>query len=92
MTMVRKSDDGTDRPEKPEECDGCHFETPLLTRYYEDFCHEGRHVSWLCRLCANTTTGNAVRWPEQYGHKDLLKTICYVGNVLLEAVTPKEDA
>jgi hypothetical protein len=46
--------------------------------------HESR---LLCQLCAGTMSGNAEEYPEQFrGHDNVMKTICYVGNAILQAL------
>ena len=42
---------------------------------------------WLCSLCRSTLAGVAYEYPEQYpGQEVALRTICYIGNVILEAI------
>lgn len=82
-----------ERTEKPEDCDSCHYETPRLTRYADRVAaiSMGGRVLWLCPLCAETLAGNAARWPEQYRDRgDVLRTICYVGNVILDTLKSKK--
>lgn len=80
--------------EKPEDCDGCHFNTSELT-LYEDrpgIVPKGREKRWLCALCASTPCGNAATFPNQYPDAKVLQTICYVGNVILAALRRDKEA
>jgi hypothetical protein len=73
-------------PDDPPECDSCHFVGPV--KGYETFAPgpmKGQ-TKHLCALCASTLAGNALEYPDQYPHRDVLRTICYVGNVLLAAI------
>ncbi len=63
---------------KLEDCESCGFEAKLKD------CFDGKFR--LCSLCAGTLTGNAMAYPAQYEHSDVMKTICYVGNVLLAEI------
>lgn len=71
---------------QPEECSCCRYKTEDLMFYkgsYGMACPEGH---WLCFLCANTMTGMADQY-SQYGyHAEVMKTICFVGNVILAAI------
>jgi len=75
--------------EKPDECEGCYFPTKALKQFDKRDAvgmHEG-HKKWLCDLCASTETGTALDYPRQYeGQQATMRTICYVGNVILEAL------
>lgn len=79
--------------EKPEECDSCHYKTAALTRYDDRIAGlngRDKETAWLCKLCASTLAGNAYRYPEQYRDSgNTMRTICYVGNVILDALTSK---
>ena len=75
--------------DKPEYCDGCEFETPELTRFESQPYHNSRQkleVNWFCSLCASTAVSRAVDYPTQFPHADVLKTICYVGNALIQEI------
>lgn len=75
----------TPPPENPGECESCHYETPALT-----YCADRILRSiWLCDLCAGTLAGNAAKNPVAYPHADVLRTICYVGNVILAEIRRK---
>lgn len=75
--------------EKPEECESCRFETSELTEYRADDQigrFEGR-TKWVCDLCASTETSRILDYPRQFeGQAETMRTICYVGNVLLTAL------
>lgn len=75
--------------EKPDECEGCYFPTAELSQYdASDMIgrHEGRK-KWLCELCASTETGRIMDYPRQFeGQAAAMRTVCYVGNVILEAL------
>jgi hypothetical protein len=82
-----------ERPEKPDECDACHFETKALTYYGRERPLRGeREHKWLCDLCASTNSGNTLEYPEQWPDRsaDVLRTVCYVGNVILAAVRDRK--
>ena len=77
--------------EKPPECYSCGFETKAIKSYRrsreiatanEKSIDGG--VKWLCFLCASTLAGNAYEYPDLYPDSNTLKTICYVGNVILD--------
>jgi hypothetical protein len=74
----------TDR-EKPEECDCCQYETDALESYRSHSQADGR---WLCALCAGTTTSTCDEYPENHDPDkvEIIKTICYVGNAILDAL------
>lgn len=83
-----------DDAENPQECVACQFETTDVSDY--GYAREGDHTrhhlpkerahKWLCLLCAATPSGNAVEYPEQYPYVSTMRTICYVGNVILAAL------
>lgn len=76
--------------DKSEECDFCGFVTDEL----QAFDHRGGtsvrlggETMWLCDLCASTPASSAHEFPAHYkGEVAIMKTICYVGNVLLAAI------
>jgi ribosomal protein L37AE/L43A len=75
--------DRAEEATQPEECQSCGYETHL--KPYEN--GMPRQTYWLCELCAGTLAGNAVAYPGQYGEAGtVMKTICYVGNAILEAI------
>lgn len=74
-------------PEKPEECEACQFETTELESYRSrEVDPRGPVHHWFCALCAGTMSSNAVQYPALYPNKDVLHTICYVGNAILQAL------
>lgn len=69
--------------EQPAECCCCGFETEALA----DYGYRGDDPKWCCELCAGTLTSRAHSHPEQFrGQEHVMKTICYVGNVILKAI------
>ena len=87
----------TDDHEKPAECECCGFATASLLKF--DRLH-GDHgddfllckgVAWYCDLCASTMASNALRYALQYSNdtRVMLKTVCYVGNAILDALRQK---
>ena len=70
-----------------DECPCCNFGPVLATRYENVRTRiggggEGIQVTrWYCDLCAGTITSRR----DEFCHEnaDILKTICYVGNVIL---------
>ena len=71
--------------QQPEECHSCSYETTALTRY-EHTTRQGE-PHWLCELCAGTLASSALEHPHHYSDGGAtLKTICYVGNVILDAI------
>ena len=85
----------SEKLENPGECECCGYATKKL-RYFEKLpttiagggrVREGDF--WYCELCCSTPASNADRYPGQYADTDAMKTICYVGNVLLAAIKAK---
>lgn len=74
--------------EKPEECDCCDYETAALESYRPNVGARSQRERWLCRLCAGTMTSTYDEYPEQHDHDALalMKTVCYVGNAILDAL------
>jgi len=65
---------------KPEECTCCQFKTDNLT-FYE--LQNGQY--WFCELCSSTMAGT--HCDIALGHDvNLYRTICYVGNVIIEEI------
>lgn len=83
----------TEKRENPGECDCCGFVTKKL-RLFEDMdttiAGGGKIVKsdfWYCALCCSTPASNYDRYPSQEAsNATVMKTICYVGNALLEAL------
>jgi ribosomal protein L37AE/L43A len=69
-------------------CHSCGFKTMSLRAYRASELGSRKHNThmWLCLLCASTLTGNAYEYPDQYDNADVLKTICFVGNTILEEI------
>lgn len=76
---------------KPPECDSCHFETKRLKRYARAPLAVEKGDKWLCVLCASTLAGNALDYPSNYPDPAALRTICYVGNVILAAIAERQE-
>lgn len=87
-----------------DECPGCHYKTEL--RPYRPPPHrEADRVAfaesegdfneawdWMCDLCASTATGRCIQYPRnQMSTRDILETICFVGNAIMDLITRKED-
>lgn len=68
------------------ECDGCGYETSMdrLTKYPR---RDDRGDKYLCVMCKGTLAGTLVEceYPIE-GDPEAIRTICYVGNVLLDAI------
>ena len=75
---------------KPESCEACYFETSALTAYRLNGMPgtaDPERRKWLCDLCASTETGRIIEYPRQFeGQAATMRTICYVGNVILEVL------
>ena len=82
-------------PSQPVSCDSCHYATAALRRYDDRIAgrmNPNKRTAWFCSLCANTYAGNAWRWPEQYRESgNIMRTICYVGNVVLDAIREAQE-
>ncbi len=79
-------------PEFPKEksCDCCGFGPDVELENYPrrgSMAQDGSSKE-LCCLCAATHAGSAIDFPQQYAPNviDTLKTICYVGNVILAEI------
>lgn len=79
-------------PENPGECQCCGFETKKLRLFRLPTTIAGggqvrRNVPfWFCALCASTPASNAHCYPGQYPDAGIMRTVCYVGNALLQAL------
>lgn len=82
------------------ECGSCGYETDCTA--YENRGKEGWHrhsrdrvpkgfVLWKCDLCAGTLAGAATQYPAQYPNVDVLQTICFVGNAILDAIKGRAE-
>jgi len=66
-----------------EECESCGFETELFE--VKEPTYSGTPLRYrLCNLCNETLAGTAKFYPRQYQNPEILKTICYVGNAILQ--------
>lgn len=72
------------------ECDSCKYETELKEYRMNRFFPKEDRKKRLCHLCAATYAGNAYEYPEQYPNASTLYAICYVGNVVLDAIKAKK--
>lgn len=75
--------------EKPEGCDCCGFETTDLDVYPRDNPSPENKTKWLCAFCSSTPTGVRYEYKQHLADvdaTDILKTVCYIGNVLLEKI------
>lgn len=66
------------------ECDSCHYHT-TLEEYESQLIPKGK-PKLLCFLCANTAAGTAIDYPNFYPDKNTMRTVCFVGNVILDAI------
>ena len=80
--------------EKPEQCYCCGFETDKLTLYANmetTLAGSGatrRDDFWYCDLCAGSAASNFSRYPTVApSASEVLRTICYVGNAIIAAIT-----
>lgn len=79
-----------DDEENPGECTCCGYQTTALTLYKDQpttIAGGGKLVTadfWFCELCASTPASNAHCYPGQYPDGTSMRTVCYVGNVLLQ--------
>ena len=73
--------------DKPTCCDCCCFETGALTAYRHESRLKADAQKWLCDLCAETEAGRMLDYPSQFeGQAATIRTVCYVGNVILKAL------
>ena len=73
-------------PNDREECDACHFSTRHLHKVPRPFFAREQPDQWFCDLCWSSFAGNAAQYPDQYPEKKVLHHLCYLTNVLLEAI------
>lgn len=68
-------------------CECCGYVTDDVAQLKKlETAHTGGSDFYCCSLCASTPTLNAHRYPGRYEGADVMKTVCYVGNVLLAAL------
>lgn len=75
--------------EKPEECEGCGFETPDLKPFDRSGKYRDTGKKWLCDLCSRTPAGVAIDYPTNAAYEYIeavLRQNNYVANVLLLAL------
>ena len=71
--------------EKPECCYACQFETGKL-KWYPPVPSE-REGNWFCKICASTTSGNSVQFPDLYRDKgQILTAMAFMTNTILKAI------
>lgn len=80
---------------KPEGCACCGYATDRLS-FYEapKYPGAGQEDHWYCDLCAGTLTSRVAmelsqRDAHSYHAAMVLKTICYVGNAVIDAIKGK---
>ena len=78
-----------DKP-KPEVCESCDFDTADLEHFPGG---PGLKEKWICKLCAGTVAGNLLNDSRAYGHESaaILRTICYVGNAIIQSIEKKGE-
>jgi len=77
-----------DIPEKPEECQGCEYETPDLDAYNLSVGLTDRKF-WLCEPCASTHAASHLRWTRgEYddSYKKLAQQIAWSTNYLRDEI------
>jgi hypothetical protein len=74
----------TERQTKRDECECCRYETEVTNYGVGGLSDEER---WYCELCSSTMASARMH----YGSPDaeVLKTICYIGNVLRDEIRAK---
>lgn len=77
------------KPENPGECQCCGYVTKKLV-YFPDLdttiAGGGKIIRsdfWFCDLCCSTYVSTRYRYPGSSPDIDVMRTVCYVGNVLL---------
>ena len=72
-------------------CDSCGFE-PIELREYRDGVPGRIITAKLCAICSHTLAGTAHFWPSLYKeNRAVLKTISFVGNLILKAMGKEAD-
>lgn len=96
--VVEPQYDTSDMPggsEESKECDCCRFPASHLNR--TPFPVKVRmlpgeeSVLWCCDLCNGTMTSNRHYYRESGEDSELMKTICYVGNAIMEALAELKE-
>jgi len=79
---------------EPIKCDACGYLAPTAEFDLPSSCadRDGRYN--FCEICASAGPGRAFRYPEQYGADDVLRTVAWIGNRLLDSIYsgPRPDA
>lgn len=77
---------------KPDNCECCDFETEALKLYPQmdtTIGGGGKTVNadfWWCDLCTGTIASVAHRYPGSYPDANVLRSLCYIGNVLRKEI------
>lgn len=74
------------KKQQPEECECCQYGGDIKLTEYDGPPHRKNEKNWLCELCSSTFAGSSLDYPSQYPEAKTLQTICYVGNVILDAI------
>jgi hypothetical protein len=81
--------------EQPDECECCGFETKKLTLFKNQDTAIAAGLGklrkddfWFCELCAGSFASVSYRF--LYEDSGVMKTICYVGNVLLQEIRKRK--
>lgn len=83
--------------ENPGECQCCGYVTNNLQRFENmgtTIAGGGKtrkDTFWYCDLCCSTPASNAHRYPGQYPDTATMQTVCYVGNVILDALKKRSE-
>lgn len=77
--------------DKPDTCESCTFEIEDLNAYKCSpiLPQPTTTHKWLCNLCASTVAGNIADIPRD--DRDVIQTICYVGNMILADIRKGRD-
>lgn len=67
-------------------CDSCGFYGDI--EEYSSHKRDGEHKK-LCELCANTSAGNTIEYPQSYPCPEVMQQINFVANVLLASLNVK---
>ncbi len=75
-------------------CEGCGYPDTVVKDWSDVYFHELKRLKWhkptffLCGLCTGTVCGSAAVYPKTISHENklLLRSMCYIGNVILESI------
>ena len=70
------------------QCESCQAEEVECAQYAKAW--DTTTTFWMCDLCANTRTGAYCVRDFDGAEKDVLQTMCYVGNAILKAIRDRE--